>query len=522
MTRSLLTFFSFALVLGYVFASAPAQDWENVVASLRNTLDVLQLSHEQYLAQPAPQHSKRDTTFRTGRAGYWRPLANRRRLDPSEGFSEQVNELVSSIEAYVQQLQELVASQFPPGGSSSGVIASSTPALSSIHPSILPITNLNTPPALPTSDTAATTSRSFVPDSPLYTSTAPSPSGTYTFNPRATDLNVVYYSQTDLTPVISLTQVCNDPSIDIVILAFVTHLVSNGGYPSMNMASNCWAPDAAQQAAGATALLDCVHDLSGKIAQCQQQGKKVMISLGGAYGDLTMSSDAQAAQVADTLWELFLSGTNATLAPLRPYGNVVLDGIDIDNELPSAATHLTALVRSLRQLMSTADKAYYLSAAPQCPRPDASISAPNTLPYIDFWSVQFYNNPSCNLGQTGQPTVPNEGFFTSLQNWSNDLQAQGNIPSGSRIKRTGSGTSFQTINNGITSPRLLIGTPAFAKAGSGYVDVATYKSILQRVKSMALPNLAGAMYWDGAYQEVSGQMVDGVNTTFAQVVKQVL
>ena len=70
--------------------------------------------------------------------------------------------------------------------------------------------------------------------------------------PQSTNLNVVYYSQTDLTPVISLTQVCADPNIDIVILAFVTNLVSAGGYPAMNMASNCWAPNAAQQAAGAT------------------------------------------------------------------------------------------------------------------------------------------------------------------------------------------------------------------------------------------------------------------------------
>ncbi|KAL2410635.1 hypothetical protein ABEF95_001037 [Exophiala dermatitidis] len=52
--------------------------------------------------------------------------------------------------------------------------------------------------------------------------------------------------------------------------------------------------------------------------------------------------------------------------------------------------------------------------------------------------------------------------------------------------------------------------------------IATYKSILTHVKAMALPNLAGAMFWDGAYQEVSGQMVDGRNMTFAQVVRSVL
>ena len=191
--RRFLAFFSFTLVFGSAFASAPIQDWESVVATLRSTLDVLQLSHEQYLAQ-AVQHSKRDSTFRTGPAGYWQPLANRRRLDPSDDFSEQLNDLISSIGDSFQQLLELLASQFTVGSPASSVVASSTPT-SFGQPSILPITNLTTPPALPTSHAAVTTSRSLVLDSPLHTSSPPPPLGSYTFNPSATDLNVVYYSQ---------------------------------------------------------------------------------------------------------------------------------------------------------------------------------------------------------------------------------------------------------------------------------------------------------------------------------------
>jgi hypothetical protein len=333
----LLTFFSFALFTSSIFASAPSQDWANVAATLRSTLDVLQLSHEQYLAQVPNPHSRRDATFRTGPAGYWRPLAANKRLDASEDFSGQLNDLVNEIGSAVQQLIQLLASQFD----IDGLLPSTTTSAGAFtgQPSILPITNLNTPPA------SATTSPSLVPDRPLHTSATSwpsatsSPSATYTFNPRASDLNVVYYSQTDLTSVISLTQVCDDPAVDIVILAFVTHFVSNGGYPAMNMASNCWAPNAAQQAAGATGLLDCVSDgFASKIARCQQQGKKVMLSVGGAVGDLSMSSDAQAVQVANTLWNLFLGGTDPASAPLRPYGDVVLDGIDIGRVSPQPPT----------------------------------------------------------------------------------------------------------------------------------------------------------------------------------------
>ncbi|OCT49595.1 chitinase [Cladophialophora carrionii] len=517
----LLTLFSLTVFIGSVFASAPSQDWQHVAATLRGTLDVLQLSHEQYLAQVTNRHSRRDSTFRTGPAGYWQPLAANKRLDASDDFSGQLHDLINEIGSAVQQLIELLASQFDNiGGLLISTSTSSTPAAAptTAQPSILPITDLNTPPA------ATTTSRSLVPDRPLYTSTSSSPSATYTFNPRAADLNVVYYSQTDLTPVISLSEVCDDPAIDMVILAFVTHLVSDGGYPAMNMASNCWAPNAAQQAAGAAGLLDCVGDgFAGKIARCQKQGKKVMLSLGGSVGDLSMSSDAQAEKVANTLWDLFLGGTDPTSAPLRPYGDVVLDGIDIDNESPSGSPYLPTLARTLRQLMSTAPKPYYLSAAPQCPRPDASVPVPALLPYTDFLAVQFYNNPSCQLGRS--PTVANEGFFSSLQDWSNDLLALGSPVSGSRVMTRASPRSlgFQNINNGIDSPRLLIGTPAFAGAGSGYVDVPTYKTMMQRVRGLGLPNLAGAMFWDGAYQEVSATEVgnDGINATFAEVVKQV-
>jgi len=193
---------------------------------------------------------------------------------------------------------------------------------------------------------------------------------------------------------------------------------------------------------------------------------------------------------------------------------------------------------TLRQLLSSdSSKPYYLSAAPQCPRPDASIPVPELLDYVDFFGVQFYNNPACQLN-AGQ------GFLDSLQAWSGDLEgstgsSKRSTSSGersprdhqfdpssrrrTRAKRTGSG-SFLTTNNGITSPRLLIGTPAFPGAGGGYVNVSTYESILEEVKALELPNLAGAMFWDGAYEEVSGQVIatGGPNTTFAEVVRQVL
>ena len=46
------------------------------------------------------------------------------------------------------------------------------------------------------------------------------------------------------------------------------------------------------------------------------------ISLGGDGASNLFSSDSQASQFADKLWNLFLGGSSNT----RPFGNVVLDG----------------------------------------------------------------------------------------------------------------------------------------------------------------------------------------------------
>jgi len=51
--------------------------------------------------------------------------------------------------------------------------------------------------------------------------------------------------------------------------------------------------------------------------------------LGGSTGNLYIANQDQAVEAANTLWSLFLGGSNATLTPLRPYGGVVLDGIDL-------------------------------------------------------------------------------------------------------------------------------------------------------------------------------------------------
>lgn len=110
-------------------------------------------------------------------------------------------------------------------------------------------------------------------------------------------------------------------------------------------------------------------------------------------------------------------------------------------------------------------KKYYISAAPQCPRPDASIPL-DAMQTMDFVFVQFYNNGQCDVGQAG--------FLDSFKAWSSDLRAKG------------------------TGPRLYIGAPACQYcAGQGYLDPATMTTTIQSAIKAAVPNLGGVMLWDG-------------------------
>jgi hypothetical protein len=271
-------------------------------------------------------------------------------------------ELQNKLEAFVQSLSEDLAAIFNSGSSSAspsatastpntGVTTAPTSQITASGP-VLPeapsdsFSTAQTSPlglstALPTAQSTLTRTLTVYPttstSSGLVTSisslTPANDSDPYVFNPMANDNVVVYYGQTTQTSAVPLTQVCADPSIDLVILAFVPTFFGPGGWPSLNMGPHCWAASTAQSQAGATGLIDCVSDgFANQVRQCQDAGKKVLLSLGGAqgYSDTTIGSDQDAEMLASKLWNLFLGGTEIPQTnAIRPFGDVVLDGIDL-------------------------------------------------------------------------------------------------------------------------------------------------------------------------------------------------
>ncbi|KAI9592994.1 glycoside hydrolase superfamily [Syncephalis fuscata] len=178
-----------------------------------------------------------------------------------------------------------------------------------------------------------------------------------------------------------LTHYCESGLLDTVVLSFM-HVFGLSPDTQMDYANHC---PPTQLIAG-TKLLDC-PELRGDIQRCQSLGVKVQLGLGGAASAF--------------------SGNGK----IRPFGDVVLDGVNLDIEGGNPYNY-AAFVDQLRQLHSKTGQATHTSkhntnmavsanhrtrpliitAAPQCPYPDAYMHDVLTKSEIDAVYVQFYNN----------------------------------------------------------------------------------------------------------------------------------
>ncbi|EIW75421.1 glycoside hydrolase family 18 protein [Coniophora puteana RWD-64-598 SS2] len=252
---------------------------------------------------------------------------------------------------------------------------------------------------------------------------------------------------------------CQDDTIDTIPIAFVTQFFGTGGAPVMNLANTCNNVD--NKTITGTDMPDC-SSLASDIKACQAAGKAVTISLGGATGSIGFTGDDQATQFAQTVWDTYLGG-NGTV---RPFGDAVLDGIDLDIE-GGATTGYTTFVTALRKLMT--GKTYYITAAPQCPFPDAYLGTTLDAVGFDAVYVQFYNN-YCGVQNFNNT---NGWDFDSWDNWAKNTSPNKDV-------------------------KVYIGAPAAQSAASqGYVDSATLAGILQSTQKN-YTSFGGAMLWDAS------------------------
>ncbi|KAH3678979.1 hypothetical protein WICMUC_001293 [Wickerhamomyces mucosus] len=281
---------------------------------------------------------------------------------------------------------------------------------------------------------------------------------------------VLYWGQASAGSQQDLSYYCESDDVDIIVLAFMSTFPGTDDVPTLNFASAC-------TDTFSNGLLKC-DQIATDIQTCQSNGKKVLLSMGGSAGSYGFADDDSAEEFATTLWNLFGEGESDT----KPFGDTLIDGFDFDIE-NNLSTGYAALAGKLRTYFASGSKTYYLSAAPQCVYPDASVGDLLESTDIDFAFVQFYNN-YCNVDKQF--------------NWDTWSSYASTVSPNSNIK-------------------LYLGLPGSSTAaGSGYVDIDTIKSTLESIGSDS--HFGGIMLWDasqGFTNTVNGE-------TFVAAIKNAL
>ncbi|KAJ7277398.1 glycoside hydrolase superfamily [Mycena rebaudengoi] len=264
----------------------------------------------------------------------------------------------------------------------------------------------------------------------------------------------------------TLANYCQDTCIDVIPIAFVDSF--SGGVPDLNLGNASHFPHGVfrelnlfHQTCDDNGVTGTCASMAAGIQACQAMGKIVTLSLGGG-GTTTarFATTTDATNFATTIWNSFLGGSGAH----RPFGSAVLDGVDLDIE-SGTNTGYAAFATKIRSLWSGASKpyVYYLSAAPQCPFPDAWVGSALDTVWFDSVYIQFYNN----FWQASNPAG-----WNYATDWLPHLFANPNV-------------------------KLFIGAPASPTAANAgeYVSASTLGSIASASRALNPSRFGGVMLW---------------------------
>ena len=210
---------------------------------------------------------------------------------------------------------------------------------------------------------------------------------------------------------------------------------------------------------------------SSDIATLHAQGKKVIISVGGQNGAISVSDSTSAANFANSVYGL-----------MQQYG---FDGVDIDLENGLNATYMAS---ALQQLHSKVGSSLIITLAPQTIDMQSTSGdyfqlALNIQSILTVVNMQYYNSGSM-LGCDGKVySQGTEDFLTALA----CIQLQG----------------------GLRADQVSIGVPASTSAaGGGYIAPSVVNAALD---CLATGNNCGSFKPSTTYPAIRGAMTWSVN-----------
>ena len=251
-----------------------------------------------------------------------------------------------------------------------------------------------------------------------------------------------------------------------------------------------------------TQLPNCQF-LASSIQTCQSKGKTILLSIGGAtYSEGGFASTSAADAGAELIWKTF--GPDSGDSKIhRPFGKAVIDGFDFDFE--AAVTNTGEFATQLRTLAdSDTSKKYFLTAAPQCPFPDAAdkdILNTNSSAAIDAVFVQFYNN-FCGVNaftpartvKTGRVAAQSNFNFDTWNKWALTESKNKNV-------------------------RVFLGVPAnTGAASSGYLPVSSLEPVI--AYSKGFESFGGVMMWDVTQAYGNKGFLNGVHSALGNSASQ--
>ncbi|MFI6618297.1 chitinase [Streptomyces sp. NPDC050528] len=220
-----------------------------------------------------------------------------------------------------------------------------------------------------------------------------------------------------------------------------------------------------------------VDQFKADIAAEHAAGKKVIISIGGQNGTISVSDSTSATNFANSVYSL-----------MQTYG---FDGVDIDLENGINATYMT---QALRSLSSKAGSSLVITMAPQTIDMQSTSNAYfqtalNIKDILTVVNMQYYNSGTmlgCDGKVYGQGTVD---FLTALA----CIQLQGGLaPSQVGL---GLPASTSAAGSGYVSPTIVNNALDCLTAGT---NCGTFKP------SKTYPDLRGAMTWSTNWDAAAG------------------
>ncbi|WP_405953261.1 glycoside hydrolase family 18 protein [Streptomyces prunicolor] len=220
-----------------------------------------------------------------------------------------------------------------------------------------------------------------------------------------------------------------------------------------------------------------VDQFKADIAAKHAAGKKVVISIGGQNGTISVSDSTSATNFANSVYSL-----------MQTYG---FDGVDIDLENGINATYMT---QALRSLSSKAGSSLIITMAPQTIDMQSTSNAYfqtalNIKDILTVVNMQYYNSGTmlgCDGKVYGQGTVD---FLTALA----CIQLQGGL-SPSQVG-LGLPASTSAAGSGYVSPTIVNNALDCLTAGT---NCGTFKP------SKTYPDLRGAMTWSTNWDAAAG------------------